>query len=169
MTQRAFDDGGGFGARGGQRGVIVLLLLVALPFLVGFVAARINQAAIPGWYATLTPPPGNPPNWLFPPVWTALYLLMGVAAWRVWLRAGWTAVRPWFVQLAINALWTPAFFGLRSPLLGLLVIVPLVLAVAVTTLAFRRHDRVAAALLLPYLAWVTYAAYLNAGFLWLNG
>lgn len=168
MTSRQIDQGGQFGARGGQTGILVLMLLVALPFAVGFVAARINAGAIPGWYTTLLAPPGNPPNWLFPPVWTALYLLMGVAAWRVWLRAGWAALRPWFAQLAVNALWTPAFFGLQSPQLGLVVILALAGLVAVTLVSFRRHDRVAAWLLLPYLGWVTYAAYLNAGFAWLN-
>jgi tryptophan-rich sensory protein len=168
MTPRQIDPGTRFGARGGQTGILVLLVLLALPFTVGFVAARINAEAIPGWYTTLVAPPGNPPNWVFPPVWTALYLLMGVAAWRVWLRAGWAALLPWFAQLAVNALWTPAFFGLQSPKLGLAVILLLVGTVAATLLAFRRHDRVAAALLVPYFVWVVYAAYLNAGFVWLN-
>ena len=147
---------------------------VGLCLLVGASSAAINAGSVGGWYLTLTPPPGNPPNWLFPPVWTVLYLLVGVSAWLVWRHVGegdvraYGALRLWGWQLGIGALWTPAFFGLHSPGLALLVILALVAAIALTLRAFARVERRAALLLLPYLAWVVFATYLNAGFWWLN-
>jgi tryptophan-rich sensory protein len=106
---------------------------------------------------------------VFPVVWPCLYVLIGVAAWLVWRHpAGRPALRPWFVQLALNLLWPPAFFGLHSPALGLVVIVPLLVATGRAIRAFAAVRRGAAALLVPYLAWVCYAAYLNAGFFLLN-
>ncbi len=143
--------------------------------LVAWVALSFS-ASIPGvvwmpgdWYAGLNKPSWNPPNWVFGPVWTTLYLLMGVSAWRVWRRTDFTQGRGaigWFLaQLALNATWTPVFFGLHEPGWALLVIVALCLAIVATMRAFRRHDRPAAALLIPYLAWVGFAAFLN-GALW---
>lgn len=126
------------------------------------------------WYPTLVRPPGTPPNWVFAPVWTTLYVLIGVAAWRVWQRVdravarSFHALRLWGWQLLLNALWTPAFFGLHSTRAALLVVVLLVAAVAVTVRAFARVDRFAAVLMLPYLAWTAYATYLTIGFWMLN-
>lgn len=126
------------------------------------------------WYAALAAPPGTPPNWVFAPVWTALYILMGVAAWLVWRDVllppvrRYAALRLWGWQLGLNALWTPAFFGLHSTVLGLVVILPLLGLVVATAIMFRRLHPVAGLLLLPYLAWTAYAAYLNVGFWWLN-
>jgi translocator protein len=134
--------------------------------LVAFVPAAIGALFAPGeWYRQLEKPAWTPPGWLFGPVWTALYALMGVAAWLVWRRGGFAAAGPalslFFLQLALNAAWTPAFFGLRRPDLGLLVIVALWLAVVATTVAFWRHRPLAGALLLPYLGWISFAAALN--------
>lgn len=126
------------------------------------------------WYPTLVSPPGTPPNWLFGPVWTALYVLIAVSAWLVWRQAtgggprGYAALRLWGWQLGLNALWTPAFFGLHILGLALAMIVLLLGAIALTIRAFARIDRIAAVLLLPYAAWVFFATYLNAGFWWLN-
>lgn len=115
-----------------------------------------------------------PPNWVFPVVWTTLYVLIGIAAWLAWRqpladpeRRG-RALRLWGWQLLANALWTPAFFGLRSPALGLLVLAALLPLIALTLRAFLALDRRAALLMLPYLLWSLYATYLNAGFWWLN-
>lgn len=121
------------------------------------------------WYLSLTSPPGTPPNWVFGPVWTALYVLIGFAGWRAWRRAGASAaVRLWGWQLFVNALWTPAFFGLHSTAAGLVVIVALWPPLVLTVRAFLNVDRIAAALMLPYAAWTGYATYLAAGFWWLN-
>lgn len=116
-----------------------------------------------------------PPDWVFGPVWTVLYVLMGVSAWLVWRRQDlaphrtFVALRLWGWQLLLNALWTPAFFGLRNPVLGLVVVVALLVLVLLTIVAFHRVRRMtAAALLVPYAAWIAYATYLNAGIVWLN-
>ena len=147
---------------------------VGLCLLVGASSAAINAGSVGTWYLTLAPPPGNPPNWLFPPVWTVLYVLIGVSAWLVWRRTDalgarpYAALRLWGWQLGLGALWTPAFFGLHSTGLGLLVILPLLASIVLTLRAFARVEPRAAILLAPYLAWVAFATYLNAGFWWLN-
>ena len=125
--------------------------------------------AVQTWYTTLRAPPGTPPNWVFAPVWATLYVTVGVAGWLVWKRLG--AARPlrlWGWQLAANALWAPAFFGLHSPSLAMSVMVVLLLLLGLTIRAFGGVHRPAAALMVPYGAWCLYAAYLNAGFLLLN-
>jgi tryptophan-rich sensory protein len=106
---------------------------------------------------------------VFSVIWSFLYVLMGTAAWLVWRRTG--AGRPlrlWGWQLAANALWTPAFFGLHNPPLALTVAVAMLLLISLTIRVFRRVQRLAAWLLLPYLAWTTFATYLTIGFWWLN-
>lgn len=127
---------------------------------------------IPGWYVGLAKPPLTPPNSVFGPVWTLLYILIAYAIWRV-LRAApgpdrTVALRWLYVQLALNTLWSWLFFGMRNPLLGALDIVPLLAAVLLAVAAVRRVDALAAALLAPYAAWVAYATYLNLGIWWLN-
>ena len=137
--------------------------------LVGIAAGAVMVGSVGTWYLTLAPPPGTPPNWVFGPVWTTLYLLLGIAAWLVWRRPGHRpALRLWGWQLMVNALWTPAFFGLHSIAAAMVVIVALAVCIGLTLREFRRFSSAAAALMLPYLAWTCYAAYLNAGFLWLN-
>jgi benzodiazapine receptor len=146
-----------------------------LQALAGWIALCFGAAAtgafvsIDGWYADLAKPAWNPPPWVFGPVWSMLYLMMAVAAWRVWSLGGFPArKRPltlFLVQLALNALWTPLFFGLHQPGLALFEIILLWLAIVATLRAFHRIDRPAAFLLLPYLAWVTFATVLNAA-LW---
>jgi tryptophan-rich sensory protein len=134
--------------------------------LLCFLAAAAGSPFAAGpYYAQLSKPAWSPPGGVFGPVWTLLYTLMAVAAWRVARRGGWTAPgRPlaWFLlQLALNAAWTPVFFGLRAPGPALAVILLLLAAVAATLARFARVDRPAAALLAPYLAWVAFAAALN--------
>lgn len=135
--------------------------------LLPFVAAVLGAAFPPdAWFAALNKPSWQPPNWLFGPVWTLLYLSMGLAAGLVWLRGpsarSKAALVLFFVQLAVNALWTPVFFGLREMGWALLVIVLLALLIIATIRAFWRVHRLAAWMLLPYLAWVSFATALNA-------
>ena len=119
-------------------------------------------------------PPGTPPDWLFGPVWTLLYACIGTAAWLVWRRIDIgihrkrTALRIWGWHLLVNAIWPPVFFGLHNLPAGMLVITLLLISIALTMRAFWPLNRPAALLLLPYLAWVAYATYLNAGFWRLN-
>ena len=149
--------------------LLALVGFVGLCLLVGAAGGAITSGGLQGWYLSLSRPPGTPPAWVFGPVWTGLYVTIGVAGWLVWRRAGAAAsLRLWGWQLLLNALWAPAFFGLRSTLAGLVVLVPLLGLVLLTVRAFARIDGRAAALLLPYAAWTGFAAYLNAGFCWLN-
>ena len=131
--------------------------------LVTFCAPLAGMFSPPGyWYASLHKPEWNPPSWIFGPVWTALYLMMAVAAWMVWRRDGWRrALWLYFTQLALNAAWTPVFFGAREIGWAFVVILALWVAILVTLQAFLRVSRAAASLLLPYLAWVFFAALLN--------
>ena len=135
---------------------------IALTFCAALTGFFIQPA---GYYASLAKPSWSPPAWVFGPVWTALYLMMAVAAWLVWRQGGWRAQRAplslYLLQLALNALWTPVFFGLRSPGLALVVIVSLGAAIVLTGRAFRPVSRVASWLLVPYLVWVVFAAALN--------
>lgn len=139
------------------------LLFVAAVTAIGLL---IGWAFLPGaWYAGLVKPAFTPPNWLFGPAWTTLYVLIGIAGARAWTRGG---AGLWFAQMGLNFLWSPVFFGLQNPGLGLLVI----LALLATILAFIAHrwrqDRVAALLFLPYAAWVSFATALNAAIWRLN-
>ncbi len=149
--------------------ILALVGFVGLCLLVGGADAALVTRAVHTWYPSLIAPPATPPNWVFPPVWTALYVMVGVAGWLVWRRAG--AARPlrlWGWQLAANALWTPAFFGLHNPPLALAVMLVLLVLIVITMRSFARLNRAATWLMLPYLAWCGFAAYLNAGFWWLN-
>jgi translocator protein len=134
--------------------------------ILSFSAAALGGLFSPGdWYRSLNKPTWNPPGWIFGPVWTALYTAMGVAAWRVWRHGGWRVQRTpliWFlIQLALNAAWTPLFFGLQQPGLAFAEIVLLCVAIAVTLGLFWRTDPIAGWLFVPYLAWVSFASLLN--------
>jgi tryptophan-rich sensory protein len=117
------------------------------------------------WYAQLRKPTWNPPGWIFGPVWTALYTMMAIAAWLVWRRGGFAVRRVslglFLLQLLLNALWSPLFFGLHNPALAFVEIVMLWLAILATLLAFWKVRRGVGLLLAPYLAWVSFAAVLN--------
>jgi len=145
----------------------------ALGFFVVLVAgaALFGAAFEPGaWYAALRKPPLTPPNWIFAPVWIALYLGIAVAGWLVWRarpQLG-TPLRLWGAQLALNALWSLLFFGLQRPGLALLEILVLLALVLATTATFLRIRPLAGWLFVPYAAWVAFAAYLNAGVWYLN-
>jgi len=131
-----------------------------------FAAAWIGSRYLPGaWYASLAKPAWNPPNWIFAPVWTALYALMAVAAWLVWRRAGFrgaaAALILFVAQLVLNALWSYLFFGLHRPDAALLDIVVLFAAILAVAALFWRQDWRAGALMIPYALWVGFASCLN--------
>jgi translocator protein len=141
--------------------------------VVTFAAAWIGSRFQPGeWYAGLVKPALTPPGWVFGPVWTLLYAMMGTAAWLVWRTLGvYGALIPlglFLGQLALNALWSYLFFGLQRPGLALLDIVALWLAILATLVNFWRAYASAGLLLLPYLFWVSFATYLNFQFWRLN-
>jgi translocator protein len=130
---------------------------------VGAAASVFTEPNISDWYAGLTHPSFAPPNWVFAPVWTTLYVLMAVSAWRVWRKTGWrsTVMALWFAQLALNLAWSFVFFGLHAPLPAFVELAALWLTLTATVLVFARIDRPAAWLLIPYWAWVGFAGVLN--------
>ncbi len=153
-------------------GPVAATLLAALPVVVAAaIGNRATLPAIPEWYAGLAKPAITPPNWVFGPVWTVLYVLMIVAFRRILVGRGGEgrglAIALFLGQMALNAFWSVAFFGLRSPGAGVVVILMLDLAVAATIVAFLRRDRIAGLLLVPYLAWIGWATALNVGVWWL--
>lgn len=134
--------------------------------LICFGAALIGSRFLPDeWFRELKKPSWNPPNWLFAPVWTVLYILMAISAWRIWEVAGFVgAAIPlvlFALQLVLNAAWSALFFGVHRPDLALADIVVLWFAILATTLAFYSVDQLGAILLIPYFAWVSFASLLN--------
>ncbi len=155
-----------------MRKILALVFFVGLCLLVGALGGWVTATSVSDWYPTLNKPSFNPPNWLFGPVWTALYVLMGIAAWRVWSTAWADRARGplalFALQLALNLGWSVVFFGLRAPGPAVVVIVALEAAILATILAFRRIDGLAAALLVPYALWVAFATVLNVAVWRLN-
>lgn len=138
---------------------------IAVCLSAGFVGSAFTASAIPAWYATLAKPSFSPPDWIFAPVWTALFTLMGVSAYLVWKEAARRNVRSalyaFGAQLALNVLWSFIFFGLRSPVYAFAEIIALWAAIALTIGEFSKVSRTAGLLLVPYIAWVSFAAFLN--------
>lgn len=133
----------------------------------GIIGAVFTTPSIPIWYATLNKPFFSPPNWIFGPVWTTLYFLMGVSLYLVWVKkdAGKSlkskAYQMFFAQLILNILWSIAFFGMKSPIVGLIVIIILWVLIIETIRRLAKVDKTASFLLYPYLVWVTFATVLN--------
>lgn len=142
--------------------VVSLILWVVVSMAAGWVGSRFMPGA---WYAELAKPSWNPPSWVFAPVWTVLYVLMGVAAWLVWKKVGFAGapvVLGLFIfQLVLNALWSYLFFGAHRPDLAFFEIIVLWLAILATTIGFWRVSVPAGVLLVPYLCWVAFASALN--------
>ena len=152
-----------------------LAVLIGIILVTELVPSGVQALTAPEWtvwYAGLAKPAWNPPNWVFPVVWPTLYLLMSIAAWLVWRRSGRGAIGALLLygaQLLVNASWTWVFAGLKNIGGGFYVILVLWALIVATSFAFRRHSGAAAALMLPYLAWVTFAGVLNLTIWGLNG
>jgi benzodiazapine receptor len=150
-----------------------LAVTIVASLTAGAIGSIFTMAAIPTWYATLAKPPFTPPSWIFAPVWTLLYVLMGIAAFMIWRkglenRQVRTALIFFLIQLVLNTLWSVAFFGLESPLYGLIVILILWVAILVTIVLFFKISKVSSILMWPYLLWVSFATILNSSILLLN-
>lgn len=156
-----------------SRDIIKLLISIVACQCAGIIGSIFTTPAIPTWYAALEKPFFNPPNWLFAPAWVTLYLLMGIAAFLIW-RKGLeqkgvkSALVIFLVQLVLNALWSVVFFGLQSPLYGVVVILALWVVILLTIIRFFRLSTAAGSLMLPYILWVSFAAVLNVSILVLN-
>lgn len=151
-----------------------ITISVSICLLVGYLSSIVTQSTIKTWYPTLIKPSFNPPNWIFAPVWTLLFILMGIAAGLVWDKLDYKrelvkkGMFFFAVQLALNALWSYLFFGLQNVFLALIEIILLWLIIFETYLIFRKIDKKTSNLLLPYLAWVGFATILTASIFWLN-
>jgi len=147
-----------------------LLVFVFITLLVGASATFFTEPSIPTWYAALAKPGFSPPNWLFAPVWTTLYVLMGIAAARVWKETGFgLEIRFWTAQLVLNFLWSAIFFAAHRIGAALIEMGVLWLLILATLVLFWRRDRIAGLLFVPYLAWVGFAFSLNLAIWRLNG
>lgn len=154
--------------------IIKLLAAIVLAQGAGIIGSLATYPSIPTWYANLNKPVLSPPNWIFAPVWITLFTLMGIALFLIWeskekdtvLKR--EAIIIFFIQLALNSLWSIIFFGLKNPALALLEIVILWLAILFTIIKFWKINKTSGMLLIPYLLWVSFAAYLNFGVMVLN-
>jgi translocator protein len=153
--------------------VLRLFFSLAACFSAGFIGSIFTGDSVRSWYPLLLKPSFTPPSWLMAPVWFLLYILMGISAFLIWRKG----VRDFqvkesmiifVIQLLLNILWSYAFFGLRSPLYGLIVIVPLWTAILLTIINFHRISKTAAFLLIPYSVWISYATVLNFAIYILN-
>lgn len=146
---------------------IAMPLFIALSLGGGLLIGYFN---VPGeWYAALEKPPFNPPNWVFGPVWTALYVLIGIAGWRVWQAArSSSSMLLWWVQMALNFAWSPVFFSLNNVAAALAIIIALLAVIVAFILVTWKRERLAAQLFIPYAAWVAFASLLNGSILVLN-
>lgn len=149
------------------------ILSLLLPLLIGGISGALTAGAVNGWYTTLVQPTFNPPNWVFGPVWTLLYVLMGVSHYRIWIKANTpdrtSALRIFWFQLVLNFFWSLIFFGAQQITLALVEIIVLWCCIAVMIRRFYALDRISAWINAPYLAWVGFATALNAAYAWLNG
>ena len=151
---------------------IITVIMTCLA--VGYLSSIVTQENIPTWFASINKPSFNPPNWVFAPVWTLLYIMMGYAAGRIWNKIDIheaivkKAFLFFLIQLALNALWSYLFFGLHNPMLASFEIIILWLMIYETYIQFKKIDKIAAYLLVPYLAWVSFATILTFSIWYLN-
>jgi len=146
--------------------ILRLIISILVCQLAGLIGSIFTRASVSTWYVTLNKPSFTPPSWVFGPAWITLYVLMGISAFLVWSkgfnnREVKVALIFFGIQLILNAFWSAAFFGLRSPFAGLIVIAALWVFILLTILFFFRVSLTAGVLLLPYIAWVSFAAVLN--------
>lgn len=148
-----------------------LIISLALPQIAGGLGAFFTISSVQSWYQTINKPFFNPPSWIFGPMWTLLYVLMGIACYLIW-KGEYPKKKQlltlFFAQLFLNALWSPAFFGMESPILGLLIIVPMWILILTCIIQFRKASKLASGLMVPYLLWVSFATVLNFSIWWLN-
>jgi len=149
-----------------------LIVSLVIPLIVGYFGSLFTSKSVNSWYLALKKPSFNPPNWIFAPVWTFLFILMGLSFYLIW-RKGYSrekrsAFFVYFIQLFLNLLWSIFFFGLKNPFLGLLDIVLLLIFILINIYLFYRISKVSAYLLLPYLLWVSFASILNFSIFILN-
>ncbi|KQZ92259.1 sensor histidine kinase [Mesorhizobium sp. Root157] len=154
----------------GERRPRGLISAVAFVTIIVAISLGIGYLTAPGeWYESLNKPAFNPPSWVFGPVWTALYILIAIAGWRIWRIAGRSgAMMLWIAQMILNWLWSPAFFGAEAPSLALALICSMLASILFFIAQAWRHDRWSAGLFVPYAVWVAFATTLNGSIVFLN-
>lgn len=151
-----------------------IVYCVTICLVIGFLSGKVTQSSIATWYPTLEKPFFNPPNWLFAPVWTLLYIFMGIAAGLVWNELNSkekevkNALKFFIIQLGLNALWSYLFFGLNNVFLAAVEVILLLLMIYETYLKFKPINKNSSYLLIPYMAWVSFASVLTWSIWWLN-
>ena len=149
-----------------------LVISILIPLTAGFIGAFFTTQSIATWYATLSKPAFSPPNWIFGPAWTLLYILMGISLYMVWTSERNKSIKSasalFGAQLGLNVLWSIIFFGLKSPFYAFIEIIMLWIAIVLTIRSFQKISRPAALLLVPYVLWVSFAAFLNYSVWMLN-
>ena len=154
--------------------IIRIAVVLTTCLLVGYFSGMVTRDSITTWYPTLVKPSFNPPNWVFAPVWTILYIMIGVAGGMVWNRLEQDpenvkkAFTFFIIQLALNAAWSVIFFYFHNPFLALIEVILFWLLIFETHIQFKKIDKTAGLLFIPYLAWVSFATVLNASIWWLN-
>lgn len=157
-----------------KKRILYITISVLVCLVIGFLSSIATQSSVNDWYVTLNKPSFTPPNYLFAPVWTALYIMMGIAAGLVWSKGYhhvWvkTALYHFVFQLLLNALWSIVFFGLKNPFGGMIIILALLTMIILTIKWFRVISKTAAILMIPYVLWVAFASALNYKIWELNG
>ncbi|RFC66735.1 MULTISPECIES: TspO/MBR family protein [Mesorhizobium] len=151
----------------GREGSLGAVLVVASVICIGSIIGVINTPD--AWYQALNKPSFNPPPWIFAPVWTSLYVLIGIAGWRsIFVKNDRLLTSLWFIQMVLNFAWSPAFFGLKAPFAALIIILALACTTALYVLYAWKRDRPASLMFVPYILWVAFASVLNAAIVWLN-
>jgi translocator protein len=150
--------------------ILKLIICILICQIIGFLGSLFNIKSIPGWYSKQKKPSFNPPSWIFGPVWTMLYILIGISLYLVLVSGKLTnlAIIIFSIQLFLNLIWTGIFFGMKKPLLAFIEIVLLWASILINILVFYEISRAASYLLIPYLLWVSFAAVLNFSIWWLN-
>ncbi|WP_299800560.1 TspO/MBR family protein [uncultured Maribacter sp.] len=149
-----------------KRKLTYILIGIVICSVIGFLSSVVTQSSVNGWYMTLNKPSFNPPNWVFAPVWSVLYVMMGVSVGWVWAKGfhhKWvkTGLYHFGFQLLLNGLWSIVFFGLKQPFYALLIIIALLIVLLLTFKWFRVVSKIGAYLLIPYILWVCFATALN--------
>lgn len=148
-----------------------LVLSIGICLGAGFIGSVFTTSSIPVWYANLNKPFFSPPNWIFAPVWTILYILMGISLYLVWVsknKLKQKGIKLFFIQLGLNVLWSIIFFGLKNPVLAFINILALWITIFLTIQSFKKINKLAGNLLIPYLLWVSFATILNLSITILN-
>ncbi len=155
-----------------KKNIPALIIAILIPLMVGFISSTFTTPNIPTWYAGLNKPSLNPPNWLFGPVWTLLYILMGIASYLIFISTNslnrYRSLIIYGIQLVLNFFWSFIFFSMQNTGLALAEIIAMWITILITIFNFNKINKTAAYLLIPYILWVSFATYLNASIHFLN-